>query len=437
MDTHLVSPPPDTARKNAGKTTLIPPSPTVTVAPPRPQDPPPAPDAPVPEPEGAPEPHLPQEASGPFSASPSVPPPPPPPSLRTPEGGRARSVTMTLLRHVFHGCLTASFLFTIVVILLIVMLFRRCNAMIDSAGGMNSAQDPFAKEEVADLNLGAGDAESGTPRVLVVRLRGTMLDVSGTSDASVGQAIADVRRARFDQEIDGILLDVDSPGGEVTASDALWSAIKEFRESRTDTQVPRFTVALMGATAASGAYYACSAADWIIARPTTLTGSIGVKIESFNVRKLAEDHGVHAVSVTSGPHKNMLDPFTDLTEEQRRMLQTEVDALHALFVSRVTEGRRGLAESKVKELANGRVFLGPEAKDLGLVDAVGHLDAALSEVRRRLGGDPVYVRYVHPRPLLETLLPEEFSGSLPLRLSPSLVLPGPAPHSETPLKAIY
>lgn len=425
MDTHLVSPPPDTARRNAGKTTLIPSSPTVTVAPPRPQTPPPAPAD-----EGATAPYLPPEASAPASASPFVPPPASP--HQAPEGGRARSTT--LLRHVFHGCLTASFLFTIVVILLVVSLFRRCNAMLDS---MNRAEDPFVKEEVPDLNLGAGEAESGTPRVLVVRLRGTMLDVSGMSDASVGQAIADVRRARFDQEIDGILLDVDSPGGEVTASDALWSAIKEFRESRTDTQVPRFTVALMGATAASGAYYACSAADWIVARPTTLTGSIGVKIESINVRKLAEDHGVQAVSVTSGRHKNMLDPFTDLTEEQRRMLQTEVDALHALFVSRVTEGRRGLAESKVKELADGRVFLGPEAKDLGLVDAVGHLDTALSEVRRRLGGDPVYVQYVHPRPLLESLLPEEFSGSLPLRLSPSLVLPGPAPHSETPLKAIY
>ena len=422
MDTTTVPPPSsDKSRPHPGKTTLIPPSPTVTVPPPRP-----------PETEATAAPPPPPVTADVDDAIVSEPPPPPPHVER--EARRARRTA--LFRHVFQGCLTASFLFTIGVLVLGIAVFRSCNAMLKDAGGLRGTEDPFAKTEVADLNLGSDVVDSGTPRVLLVRLRGAMIGSDTDADGSVGQAIADVRRARFDLEIDGILLDVDSPGGEVTVSDELWCAIKDFRASRTDTKVPRFVVALMGSTAASGAYYACSAADWIVARPTTLTGSIGVKIESFNVRKLAEDNGVRAVSVTSGPHKNMLDPFTDLTDEQRRMLQSEVDALQALFVSRVAEGRHGrLPEERVKALADGRLFLGPEAQEKGLVDAVGHLDAALAEVRRRVGGDPVYVRYDHPRPLLDDLLSDAFTGetrlrisdALPLLLSPSVA----APRSET------
>lgn len=432
MDTTTVPPPSsDKSRPHPGKTTLIPPSPTVTVPPPRPPETEAAAAPPPPPPVTA-------DVEGAIVSAPTPPPPPPPPHVER-EARRARRTA--LFRHVFQGCLTASFLFTIGVLVLGIAVFRSCNAMLKDAGGLRGAEDPFAKTEVADLNLGSDDVDSGTPRVLLVRLRGAMIGSDSGADGSVGQAVADVRRARFDLEIDGILLDVDSPGGEVTVSDELWCAIKDFRASRTDTKVPRFVVALMGSTAASGAYYACSAADWIVARPTTLTGSIGVKIESFNVRKLAEDNGVRAVSVTSGPHKNMLDPFTDLTDEQRRMLQSEVDALQALFVSRVAEGRHGrLTEDRVKALADGRLFLGPEAQEKGLVDAVGHLDAALSEVRRRVGGDPVYVRYDHPRPLLDDLLSDAFTGetrlrisdTLPLLLSPSVA----APRSETAAGAV-
>ena len=424
MDTTTVPPPSsDKSRPHPGKTTLIPPSPTVTVPPPRP-----------PEAEAAAAPPPPPATADVDGAMAAEPPPPPPHVAR--EARRARFAA--LARHVFQGCLTASFLFTIGVLLLGIAVFRSCNAMLKDAGGLRGAEGPFAKTEVADLNLGSDDVDSGTPRVLLVRLRGAMIGSDSGADGSVGQAVADVRRARFDLAIDGILLDVDSPGGEVTVSDELWCAIKDFRASRTDTKVPRFVVALMGSTAASGAYYACSAADWIIARPTTLTGSIGVKIESFNVRKLAEDNGVRAVSVTSGPHKNMLDPFTDLTDEQRRMLQSEVDALQALFVSRVTEGRHGrMPEDRVKALADGRLFLGPEAQEKGLVDAVGHLDAALSEVRRRVGGEAVFVQYVHPQPLLEGLFSDALSGTLPTLRLPFFPPTGAPSLSETRVRADF
>ena len=422
MDTTTVPPPSsDKSRPHPGKTTLIPPSPTVTVPPPRP-----------PEAEAAAAPPPPPATADVDGAMAAEPPPPPPHVAR--EARRARFAA--LARHVFQGCLTASFLFTIAFLVLCVALFRSCNAMLEGAAG--GTDDPFAKTEVAEFNLGSAEPDRGTPRVLLVRLRGTMFGSDSDSEGSVGRAISDVRRARFDSVIDGILLDVDSPGGEVTVSDELWCAIKDFRASRTDTKVPRFVVALMGSTAASGAYYACSAADWIVARPTTRTGSIGVKIESFNVRKLAEDNGVRAVSVTSGPHKNMLDPFTDLTDEQRRMLQSEVDALQALFISRVTEGRHGrMPEERVKALADGRLFLGPEAQEKGLVDAVGHLDAALSEVRRRVGGEAVFVQYVHPQPLLEGLFSDALSGTLPTLRLPFFPPTGAPSLSETRVRADF
>ena len=168
----------------------------------------------------------------------------------------------------------------------------------------------------------------------------------------------------------------------------------------------------MGATAASGAYYAAAASDWIVAHPSTITGSIGVKIESFNVRQFLEQRGVRRVSVTSGANKNMLSPFQDLTEPQRQLVQAEVDALHARFVDVVAKGRK-LADDRVKALADGRVFLAEEAKKEGLVDEVGYLEDAKAKISSLLGGKAArYFVYGADQGFLKTLFSPSFLGAV-------------------------
>ena len=346
--------------------------------------------------------------------APAAPPPPAPP--RRP-----------WWREALHGCMIASFAFVVVAILALFAAMRGCVAIAKSAGKSGDAVKgamaefggPYAKSDVEDLNLQRPGAElpKEAPKVLVVKLRGVIAfgddDAPWKADAAgADAALRAIRKATLDPEVDGILLDVDSGGGEVTASDVLWKALKDFRASRQDSKTRRFVVTIMGATAASGAYYAAAASDWIVAHPSTITGSIGVKIESFNVRQFLEQRGVRRVSVTSGANKNMLSPFQDLTEPQRQLVQAEVDALHARFVDVVAKGRK-LADDRVKALADGRVFLAEEAKKEGLVDEVGYLEDAKAKISSLLGGKAArYFVYGADQGFLKTLFSPSFLGAV-------------------------
>ena len=355
-------------------------------------------------------------------AGPGVPPPPPP---VPPASGPAWWTSL------WHGCLVASFAFTVGFLLLALFAIRGCSSAVSKLG----ATDPdgeFALVDVPELNLSRKRLPSSAPRVLHVPLRGAIESGGGPAwrapeAGSAPEALRRIRRATIDSRIDGILLDIDSPGGEVTASDELWKALKDFRDSRQDTQTPRFVVALFGGTAASGAYYAAAAADWIVARPTTLTGSIGVKMSSINVKGLADRYGVKEVSVVSGPDKNLLSPFSDLTEPQRQKLQKQVDALHARFVELVAKGRR-MEEARVRELADGRVFLAAEAKEAGLVDEIGYLEDAKAQVSTRLGGaTPRYVAYEDDLSVVKALLSPSFVGAALREALPEAPAPSAAP----------
>ena len=324
--------------------------------------------------------------------------------------------------------MVASFAFVVVAVLAFFAAMRGCVAVAKAAGrsgesvkgAMAEFAGPYAKSDVEDLNLlppGAKKLPENAPKILVVKLRGVIAfgddDAPWKTDATgADAALRAIRKATLDPEVDGILFDVDSGGGEVTASDVLWKALKDFRASRQDSRTRRFVVTVMGATAASGAYYAAAASDWIVAHPSTVTGSIGVKIESFNVKNFLEQRGVRRVSVTSGANKNMMSPFQDLTEPQRQLVQAEVDALHARFVDIVAKGRN-LSEERAKALADGRVFLAPEAQKEGLVDEVGYLEDAKSKVSALLGGKtPRYFVYGADQGFLKTLFSPSFLGAV-------------------------
>ena len=246
---------------------------------------------------------------------------------------------------------------------------------------------------------------SGDTKVVTVPLRGLIHlgednDFFGSAMGSSSMALKSIRRATHDPEIKGIILDVDSGGGGITASDILFKALIDFREAGEGRQI----VALFGDVAASGGYYVALAADHIMAHPTTITGSIGVLVQSINLKGLAEKIGISDVTIKSGKNKDMLNPLRDLTEDQRAMLQEIVDEQYNNFVSLVAN-RRELSEEAVRRLADGRIFSASKASSVGLVDQIGYRADAHRVLAGLLGVDAVAVyRYE-----------EEFSFSTFLR----------------------
>ena len=171
----------------------------------------------------------------------------------------------------------------------------------------------------------------------------------------------------------GILLYIDSPGGEVYAGDELYLKLMAYKEA-TDRPI----YAYCGSYAASGAYYVSCAADKIIANRNCITGSIGVKIGTFfDLTKLMETYGVDAFDLASGDHKNMGSYFETMDEEEIAIYQGIVDEMYEQFVDIVCTGR-GLEKETVKKIADGRIYSASQALDLGLVDEIGGYDEAIA-----------------------------------------------------------
>ena len=288
-----------------------------------------------------------------------------------------------------HGCLWAS-------LIMILLMSLACGFLVlGLATTGRSLHMPVAlrqmgADESPELNE-IWSFGSGGLKAVVVPIRG-MITLSSSShplSAVAGSsvlALRSIRRATHDKEVRAIILDIDSGGGGITASDILYKSLLDFKAQSGD----RVVVAVFGDVAASGAYYLALAADRIMARPTTVTGSIGVLMQTINVKQLGEKIGVRDVTIKSGANKDMLNPFGDLSVEQRGMLQGIVDGLHARFVSLVVK-ERGLMEEQVRAMADGRVFLASEALDLGLLDDIGYWDDALELTAELLGVDGVRV----------------------------------------------
>ncbi|MBO7298580.1 MAG: signal peptide peptidase SppA, partial [Kiritimatiellae bacterium] len=181
-----------------------------------------------------------------------------------------------------------------------------------------------------------------------------------TDFSSANYALKQIKKATDDPICNGIILDLSTPGGGVTDSDIIWKALKDFRAAKPNRKV----VVLMGDTVASGGYYISTAADYIFAHPTTMTGSIGVIISSINATELAQKIGIAPVTIKSGKTKDFLNPLRPLAPEEEAMLQAMVDKLNNRFIKLLVDGRN-LDEAKVRAIADGRVMLAEEAKEHG------------------------------------------------------------------------
>lgn len=214
-------------------------------------------------------------------------------------------------------------------------------------------------------------------KVALVNVKGVIVESKTVID--------EIKQYRKDPAVRAIILRVDSPGGAVVPSQEIYEEIK-----RTISVKP--VVVSMGSVAASGGYYISCPATKIIANPGTLTGSIGVLIEIPNIKGLLDKIGVRAEIIKSGKYKDITSPFKPLQNDEREILQKLIDDVHEQFIKAVAEGRK-IPVEKVKKIADGRVFTGLKAKELGLVDEIGDLDYAI-KVAAQLGkikGEPEIV----------------------------------------------
>lgn len=218
-----------------------------------------------------------------------------------------------------------------------------------------------------------------------------VIDLNGTITGSSG-FISLLRHYKNDPSVKAVVIRVNSPGGEVAPSQAIYEQIMKFKKVKK-------VVVSMESVAASGAYYISSAANKIVAEPGTLTGSIGVIMEMPNFYKLMKKVGVSYNYIVSGPYKDIGTPFKEMTPDQRAKLQGVVMNVYGQFVRAVAKGR-GLKVDYVKKLANGMVYSGEQALGYHLVDKLGDFEDAINLASSISGikGKPTVIYPVVKRP---------------------------------------
>lgn len=329
-----------------------------------------------------------------FSTTGQTPPPPPlsPPPVITPEpgaGGRRRG----------RGWMIATL---ILLLFLVVSVIANFGLLIGAAFPMQAGSSKGGAPHLQEVTV---EDNGVREKIAVVEVQGIITGqlIDGRHNM-VDVLEARLERALEDKHVVAVLLKVDSPGGEVLASDDIYRAIREF-QGRTTKPV----IATMGGLAASGGYYVSAPCDWIVANDLTITGSIGVIMGTWNYRGLMDKVGLLPQTYKSGRHKDMLSGSRkpdEIPDEEAEMLQALIDEVYDKFKGIVQEGREDAYERSDGEgqalvddwvdYADGRVFSGTEAYRLGFVDEVGTFDEAVSRAQEMAGVPQAdLVRYQH------------------------------------------
>lgn len=224
------------------------------------------------------------------------------------------------------------------------------------------------------------ESGKGEKRIAHLTLDGTIQDVGSSN---VWQQVAydhqffleQLDRILTDETVQAVVLSVNTPGGGVTESAQIYKKLLQIKEQR---QIPIYVS--MGSMAASGGYYISAPADKIFANRDTITGSIGVIMQSINYQALAEKVGIKFETFKSGVHKDMLSPMRDVTEEERAMMQEMINESYEEFVDIIEKGRN-MSEADVKKVADGRILGGTKALEAGLIDEIGDEEATIAALR--------------------------------------------------------
>ncbi len=237
--------------------------------------------------------------------------------------------------------------------------------------------DLLGQEKLEEIVLVPSPAKE---KILMIDIDGMISSALDTGLFSreknaVSRVFERLEMAARDPWVKAIVLRIDTPGGEVTASDIIYHEILRFKE-----RTGRPVLGLMMSVAASGGYYIASACDFIMAHPSTLTGSIGVISVFPNVESLMAKVGVKVSVIKSGASKDSGSPFRDMTEEEKGVFQGVIDEYYEGFLAVVTRSRKDkIPAEKLSTIADGRVYTAPQALKLGLIDAIGYFDDAFGK----------------------------------------------------------
>lgn len=254
---------------------------------------------------------------------------------------------------------------------------------------------------VGMLGGGSGGGLSGRgEKVGVINLSGVIQTggeptLFGTTPSGSSAVIEQIREAAEDSSIKAVVLQINSPGGSAAASQAIYQEVLKLRD-----EARKPVVVSMGDVCASGGYYVASAATTIMSLPATMTGSIGVIMESINWSGLAEKYGVKGETITSGKYKDIMSPFRAMRQDERQIMQEMVNEVYGQFVDDVAKARK-MNKDKLRKLADGRVYTGSQAKKVGLVDELGSFHDAVKLAGKKGGivGEPTVQEFGRPRGL--------------------------------------
>src|SRR5438477_380624 len=285
------------------------------------------------------------------------------------------------------GCLNV-FLFVALCVSLFVN-FVLVALIFPRLGGVVSEEEPIARFRETVLQRGG---RGSSDKIAVILLRGLISSsIPGNiSDSMVDDIRAALHQAGEDNRVKAIVLEIDSPGGEVTSSDMIYNAVIK-------TRARKPVVVYMDSLAASGGYYVSCGGRYLMANETTITGSIGVIIQTLNYEQLFNKVGLASVVFKSGKFKDLLNGARPMTPEEREFVQNFVMKTYDKFLGIVAKERNLPADGLRNSIADGRIFSGKEALENKLIDGVGQIEDAYAKAKQ-LGGAPeaVVVRYAAP-----------------------------------------
>lgn len=276
-------------------------------------------------------------------------------------------------------------------------------AMIGAAATLAGLVLLFLIFGVLGAILSGGNPGMGPgPKVAHIDLEGVITGVAdfgfgGSGLSMVDQIKEELKEALENDDVKAIVLRVNSPGGEVTASDTIYEAIRQANEKKP-------VVVYMDSVAASGGYYAACGGTEIMANETTMTGSIGVIISALNYRELFGKVGLDFQVFKSGEFKDLLSGSREMSPAESALIQDMVMETYDKFVGIVSEAR-GIPVDRLRNgIADGRIFSGAKAKEAGLVDATGYIEDAYDRARELGKAPEAEVLKIHTQPtLLESL----------------------------------
>lgn len=308
------------------------------------------------------------------------------------------NITVTVRNGFFHNCLST---LGIVTLIFFAVIFLAIFAMGKSSGTSSS------KSLLKNLSVQDGDCvaefiegnEEAEKMIAVIDIKGTIVsDRMGFDDTCSKDIVKLIRAANEDENVVAILLNLDTPGGEVTAADEIYHEL---------TLVKKPVVAMMNSMAASGGYYVAAAAQRIVANRLTMTGSIGVIMRGYNFSGLLDFFDIEREVFASGKMKNMLDPMSDTSNEEKTLAKQLVMNSYRIFVQIVSDSRHIPVDTILSgPIGDGRILDGAQALELGLVDRLGYFSDAVDQTLElaKLKKDECCVMRLSPRVNLSVLL---------------------------------